>query len=464
MVDLLHKRWAYGQSKFPRESFAMRMKRLFTRPWHVMLLIVGFVLVLSAAGMHAYSSFPVSISTNELELQANSELPVQIDVQTPYGKNAFVSFDVDYPSSVLSIDGELNSISTSFPIQRIMRVRALWDANPGIYVVKLMVHVKMDGQVFTETKFITVHVSPSSQVTYFTSPNSTFAPQVSSVVFSNENIVLQRNENASFSVSFVNKGSATDYLVRLAEHPIGITVHTTNDIHRFVEKNEGVTTFFEVSTSSFSPFEITPLRIESYDLVSGEKTFLGTVIVQVNEVSNIEMSIPFHEFVVEENDSIYSYVTLQNTEYSDVDLILESSSSLVEIQSRQVHIPSKSSLSVPLLIRASPFVGTRSETVFVMNSKITEQFSFVVTTVKKGTLPVLVDVNAGTDAPSSASGLVAGVLSPLVGLLIVVVAVLLIVSSRFRNWIKSKLPKAQVHEIQTKKPLDLSSDPKSKSN
>ncbi len=444
-------RWAvrdHDTKTVPSQGWKMHVKRCLIRPFHVALIVIGLALLVSATQIHAYpsssNSIPVVLSTHELFLQQGSELPIQVSVQTLYGKNAQISFDAAYPTETLRVDGELNPISTSFPIQRDMHIAARASALPGDYRVILTTTINVDGQSFWDVQIILVHVQPKGFVTYFTSVNSTFSPAITNVVFSTQAISLPRNEKDSFTLSFVNQGSATDYLIRLSEPAIGISARVVDGVHRFVQPGETVHALIEIETSPTSPFESFPLRLEAYNFVSGEKTFLGSIVVNVEKVSNIEASVPFHSFTIEENDSVYSSITLQNTEYNDVDVILESSSTFVEIQSRHVHVPSKSSVSIPILIHGSSFFDSRAEQIFVVSPIINEQVSFIVNTVKKGSLHPVLDVNASAENTNTfPTGLVSGALSPLLGLIIITLAILLIFSSRARNWVKEKLPKGK---------------------
>lgn len=439
------KKWAFANTTIPSTTPTFFVKRCLLKPFHVALIVLGLVLIFSAAQMHALSTVPVSLSTHELFMQPGSALPLVVSVETPFGKNAFVSFGIDYPSSVLSVDGELNSISTSFPLKRDFTISTLWNAPRGDYLVTLHVYSVIENQTFTDTQTILVHVGKKGLVTYLTSSNTTMPANVSNVVFSSENVRVGRNENASVSVSFVNSGSATDYLVRLSEPALGFSAHVTSETHRFVDVGERVTSFVEISTTPTSPFGQTSLQVEAYDFVSGEKTFLGTIMVNVIKTTNLDVSVPFHEFVVEENGSIDSAITLDNTEYSDVDVIIESSSSLILVPLRQVHVPSKSSVSVPIIIQSSPSLGLRSDSLFILNAELTREVSFVVRTVKKGTLSPIPDVNANDSNSSDGtpiSGLFVGAFSSWLGLIIIIIAALLIFSKRFREKVAGLLPKS----------------------
>ncbi len=439
------KKWAFNARKPSRAGIFF--KRFLVRPLHVLLIVAGFFILLSASQIHAYTppspSGMVSLSALELFLQPGSELPIVVRVDTPYGKTSTVSFSTDYPSSVLSVDGELSSISTSFPLERDARISAKWDAPQGDYLVTLRTHITIDNQTHVDEQFIRVRVGEKGQVTYFTSPNTTLSPHISSIVFSAENILVSRNENASVSVSFVNNGSATDYLVRLAEPAMGISVHVTNATHRFVQPGDRVVSFIEIATTPNSPFGTIPLRVEAYNLVSGEKTFLGTVVVSVQKRVNVDVSIPFHTFNVEEDDSFYSSLTLENTEYADADIIIESSSSLVQIPTRHVHVPAKSSVSVPFLVYASSVDRVRSETLYVLNSELTESVSFTVNTVPAGTLTPIPDGNV-SDSNSTGtpiSGLFVSAVSSWSGLIVLAILALFIFSAKFRDGVVSRLPK-----------------------
>lgn len=439
-------KWAFSQANSGSPAFFL--KRCLMRPFHVALVVVGLVLLFSAAQMHAFSTIPVTLSAHELSLQPGTALPMVVRVDSPIGTTTSVSFNVDYPSA-LSVDGELSPIVTSFPLERDFHVAAKWNAPQGDYVVTFRVHTQVGGQSFSDTQTILVHVGEKGQVAYFTSPNTTLSPIISSVVFSANEIVLGRNENTSVSVSFSNNGSSTDYLVRLSEPSLNVPVHIINDTHRFVENGDSVTSFIEVATTPTTPFGKYPLRVEAYNLVSGEKTFLGSLVVRVVDVLNVDASIPFHSFVVEEKSFVNSSIALTNTEYSDADVVIESSSSLVEIPLRTVHIPAKSTVSIPLIIHASPSLSVRSDTVYILNAKLSEQVSFSVETVKQGTLASveIPDENAPTNAPSSISGLVVGAFSSWLGLIVVILAALLIFSSNFRNRVVSLLPKPALPSV-----------------
>ena len=444
-MDCMSKRWAQPSTRSTPELF---IKRCFIRPVHVMLILAGMALLLSAAQMHAYtpSSTAIfsSVSTQELFLQPDSELPVDIFVNTPYGKPVNVSFSTDYPSHVLRVDGELHSISTSFPLQREMRVYANWNAPQGDYLVTLRVHVQDGGQSFTETHPIRVHVGEKGLLTYYTTSNTTLPARVSAPIFSTNAINLSRTERTTVSVSFLNTGSSTDYLVRLAEPSLNLLVHVVNETHRLVEDGSRVTSWLDITARTNSPFGETPLYVEAYNMVSGEKTLLGVVRVNVYETFNLDARLPFHSFVVEENDLIETTLSLENTEYSDVDVIIESSSSLAQPANSTIRVPAKTSITVPLSIHASPSLGVRGDTLFVMNPNLTEQVSFTVETVPRGTLkPIVSDENArGNGSPfTPISGFVSGVFSSVWGLVIIALAGLIIFSQKFREGVVARLPK-----------------------
>lgn len=441
----MSKRWALPSTRSTPELF---IKRCLIRPIHVMLILAGLALLLSAAQMHAYtpssSNVFSSVSTQELFLQPDSELPVDIIVNTPYGKPVNISFSTEYPSHVLRVDGELHSISTSFPTQREMRVYANWNAPQGDYLVTLRVHIQDGAQSFTETHPIRVSVGEKGLLTYYTTPHTTFPARVSAPVFSTNTINLSRTERTTVSVSFLNSGSATDYLIRLTEPSLNLSVHIVNETHRLVEDGSRVTSWLDITARTNSPFGETPLYVEAYNLVSGEKTLLGVVRVNVYEKFNLAASLPFQSFVVEENDSLETLLTLENTEYSDVDVVIESSSSLAQPSHSTLRVPAKTTITVPLSIRASPSLGVRSDAVYILNPNLTEQVSFTVETVPRGTLkPIVPDENAsGNGLPfTPISGFVSGVFSSVWGVVIILLAGLIVFSQKFRDGVVARLPK-----------------------
>jgi len=167
--------------------------------------------------------------------------------------------------------------------------------------------------------------------------------------------------------------------------------------------------------------------------------------VNVYEKFNLRASLPFRSFVVEENDSLETILTLENTEYSDVDVVVESSSSLAQHGSSIIRVPAKTTISIPITIRASPALGVRSDALYAMNPNLTEQVSFTVETVPRGTLkPIVSDENASENGLpfTPISGFVSGVFSSAWGVLIILLAGLIVFSQKFREGVVSRLPKA----------------------
>ncbi len=421
-------------------------KRLLTNPLRIFLVALGVVTLAFSMQGHAYTAnAPVQlhVETNELTLQQGSELPLNLRVQLPNGlqRPAHLSFDILYPAPELNVDGQLNDIDTYISLNRQMRIRANPGAQPGDYVVQVILRTILDNRVYANKETILVHVVPKTAVTYFTSPYTTAPPSIANIAFSQTNVSLHRNENAEFSVSFLHKGSATDYLVRLSEQPIGIQVRLTNDIHRFVENNQSVTAFVEVSTDSKTPFQNYPLRLEVYNLVTGEKTFLGTVLVRVEKQTNLELSVPFREYLVAQNGTRETFLTITNAEFNEEDVVIETSSSLVQPGSHIVHLPSKASVSIPIVIYAGEEMGGRTETIYVMNPSFSKTVSFIVRTVEKlPEQPVPSDENV-SGVSGIGTGLISGAFSPILGILILIIAALLIFSHSFRDWVRSRLPK-----------------------
>jgi hypothetical protein len=317
------------------------------------------------------------------------------------------------------------------------------DSLLGVYPITFRTQLTNDLGTFLDTQTILVHVQKKGLVSFLTSDNTTLPSRATSPIFSAQQVEMGRNENASVLVSFINAGSTTDYLVRLSEPSLYVPVHIVNETHRFVEQGERVESLLEISTKPTTAFGTYALRVEAYDLVTREKTFLGTISVDVTKTVNVDVSFPFREVVVEKN-SVGDYsLTINNTEYADFDGIIETSSSLTTVSSRQVHVPAKSSLTIPVIIQPSPLLSVRNETIYVMNAQLTREVSFLVNTVDAPAINVPVqDANAiAIPSPGAVTGLVTKAFSSWLGFIIIILAVLVVFSSKFRESIVSRLPK-----------------------
>lgn len=355
------------------------VKRLLCNPLHVFLIFLGLGLILFSTQVSATSFATSALSTSNVSIQPGTSVPVIVNVGFSSNNPATISFEVVSPAGI-NVDGPLHSTSTVFPINRQLNVSADAETLPGEYLVTITVHTILDNQLFSQTHSLWVKVGPKSLVTYFTSPNTNLAPQITNISIVPQVVNLKRNETGHFSVSFINRNSATDYVVRLVEQPNLIAVHLTNATPHFVEPNQQVVVGGEIVTNSKTPFGFTPIYIEAYDVLSGQKTFLGVVNVNVIESTNIEASLPFLQYVITQKESQATFITLTNTEYNDTQITLESSSSLVQIESHIVHIPAKTSVSIPVLIQADNQPGIRNETIFVQNAKFSTTVSFSVNT------------------------------------------------------------------------------------
>lgn len=366
------------------------VKRLLCNPIPIFLIFIGLGLIIFSTQVHAMNAASSQLSTDSIAVQPGTSVPVKLVANFTSNNPATISFQVNAPNGI-TVDGPLHSISTVFPINRQVNVGASSSTLPGDYLVTFTVHTILDNQLFVQQHSLWVHVGAKSLVSYFTSPNTTLAPQITNISISPQVINLKRGETGHFSVSFINRNSATDYVVRLVEQVNLISVHLTNATPHFVEPNEQVVVGGEIVTTSKTPFGFTPIYLEAYDVLSGQKTFLGVVSVNVVETTNIEASLPFLQYVISPNRSQATFITLTNTEFNDTDVTLESSSSLVQIESHIVHVPAKTSVSVPVLIHADSVQGLRNEVIFVQNAQFSTSVSFSVRTTPVAVDPVALE-------------------------------------------------------------------------
>jgi hypothetical protein len=390
---------------------------------------------------HAYSPISASLSPSEVFLQPGSEISgtvsVYLHLQWEGAKNAHIEFDVQSPSGI-TLDGQLNPIATPISISRTFVVRASNTIPQGTYFATLYVRTILDNQEQTIPLPLTIHIGPKTHFLYQTTDYSTLAPTLGNVHISPSSIVLSRVETGSFEITFTHFGSTTDYLIRLAEPALSSKVSFTNATHRFVEDGDVVTAFMEVSTTQYTPIGVLPLRIEAYDLATGQKTFLGSVFVDVKESTHILASLPYSLIEVEAGTTANILLTLQNTQYNDSQFILESSSSSIQFDSRIVNVPAKSAVDVNVMIVGNDSPSLENGVIYVVHPSFTDEVNIAIMTVPNTDE----DSNGSFGGLGSPIGLVSGANFSLLGLVVVGIALLFILSKSARDRVAGFLPKA----------------------
>ena len=434
--------------KHPAASFVNKsfIHPVLCHPFRSLLVVLGIILLTASMQAHAYTPIAASLSPSEVFLQPGTQVSGVVFVQLPYswesGSVAHVSFDIQSPPGIV-IDGSLNSFDTPISVQRNFFIRAENSVPEGTYFATIWVGTILDGFSQSIPLPITIHIGPSSHFIYQTTGYSTLAPFIEGVSLSPSHLSLSRVDSGSSTISFTHRGSTTDYLIRLAEPMLGITVSFSDDTHRLVEDGEVVSSPLTIKTTPFTPHGTFPLRIEAYDLATGQSTFLRTLLVEVKESVHVLSSLPHRSFTIPAGGSTSSLLTLQNTEYDDVSLILESSSSSVVFDSRLVDVPARSSVDVNITLFSADDPSVSNETIYVIHPSFTDEIHFSVVTSQSPSEDEMSDSPEGID-PSL--GLLSGVSSSIWGLLAVILSILLLFSSRFRNRVIGFLPKTKVPE------------------
>lgn len=413
-------------------------------PARSLLVVLGIVLFMASMQTHAYTPVSASLTQSEVFLQPGSEISSTVSVYFPLqwdnASTAHIEFDVQTPEGI-TIDGQLNPVDTPISISRNFVVRASNTIPQGTYSATLNVRTILDNFEQTIPLPITIQIGPKTHFLYQTTDYSTLAPTIGNVDISPSSLALTRVDTGSFEVSFTHFGSTTDYLIRLAEPVLSAKVSFANATHRFVEDGDTVTSFMEVTTTPYTPFGVFPLRIEAYDLATGQKTFLGSVYVDVTETTNVLSSLASHFFEVPANGSVSTILTLKNTEYNDTELILESNLFSIVFDSRIVKVPAQSTLDVNVTIFGNDVPSVENGTIYVVHPSFTDEVHFSIETVESD-----VDANGSFGGLGSPIGLATGTGSSILGGIVVVFALLLLVSKGFRARVVSYLPKAPVPE------------------
>ncbi len=349
-------------------------------PLRLSLVFFGLVLVLFSLNAQGYGFASASLSQNEFWMQPGSDVRAQVNVKITSSQLVPISFSINQVEGI-TIDGALQGLSTTGNFSRQVRIDVSPNVPPGDYSLQLTMHASLDGQTYHYPFPIIVHVSQKERVVYFTSSNSTLSPSIQNIQLSPQTITLHRGEVQYAHVSFRNVGNATDYAIEFNPKPIGLFASILTPNHSFVDAGEVVQSDIEFRAFASSPFEKMPISIYARNRVTQEKMFLGIVNVSIEKINHALLSIPFAHMELGKGESQQSFLTIQNTEASDLDLLVQTSSPSVELSSTQLHIPAKSSLSIPFTVHGGNSLGTRVESIYAFNSEYELSTSFSLATI-----------------------------------------------------------------------------------
>lgn len=372
-------------------------------PLRFSLVLFGLALLLFSMNVRGYEFASASLSGNEFWMQPGSDVRAQVHIDIQSSELVPISFSIQQIEGI-SINGELHGISTTGKFSRQIRIDVSRDMPPGTYHLQLTMHASLNGQTYHYPFPITVHVSPRERVAYFTSTNSTLSPHIDQIRVTPKTISLERGEVQYAAVSFRNLGNPTDYAIEFNPAPIGLFASVVTPNHNFVDAGETVQSDIEFRAFTTSPFETIPVSIYARNRVTQEKMFLGRVNVTITETTNALLSVPFRNIQLERGTSQQSFLTIQNTEPSDLDVVLQASSPSVELSTTQLHIPANSSLSIPFTAKASA-LGTQTETIYVFNSDYENAISFSITTIPATVVLGEVETRTGQVVVENDSGI-----------------------------------------------------------
>lgn len=414
-------------------------------PLRIALVTLGVMILFFAAYSHAYAYVNVSASTQTLQMQPGSALPIDVFVQIQ-GDPVSVFF-TPQAHPFLTLDGQLQSITAPYSFTRHASMYVNPQTPPGNYSTTLYVQAQANGATYSYPLTFFVEVSPKGLAEFHTTPNSTISPYITNPIVSTRNVVLNRDQEAHVTISFTNNGSATDYRVELAENVPGLLAYMQDGAHSFVQPGETVYSVLQIKASTTTPIGEYSIPLRIRDVVTQDKTSLGFVHVRVEKTEGAQLVLPQTSFEVSTENENTVLLTIQNTEWSDLDAHLITSSPRVFIENTQVHIPAKSTIEVPVIILPSDAKGTRVETLYLVSPTFETQVSFEVNTV-------LEDTNASASpAPgldSFTTGLASFITAPILVVIFFLAAAATLFSSRFRKLIWEKILRQKPIEVTVK--------------
>ncbi|MDZ4256888.1 MAG: hypothetical protein U1C71_04720 [archaeon] len=355
-------------------------------PLRVALVGVGILLLMMAPQVQATAFVDVSSSSHAFQLKPGTSLPIDVSIVIQGDEAVTLSF-TPQAHPFLQLDGQLHPITSPFSFTRHLTIKAAPNAPPGDHTITLFVEAFIGGARYAFPQTYAVKVMPSGFTEFRTTPDSTLAPFITQIVFSEQDIELNRNDTELFSVSFVNQGSATDYRIEFTEQPVHFKARIQGGVHRFVQPGERVQSVIEVSTDTRTPFDTYSLSLRARNLVTQDTTFLGTVLVRVDKVSHALVALPTLLYEVEEQGTVASYITIENTEWNELDVLITTSSPRIKVSSPSIRVPPKSSLSIPITIFGSDSPGLRSESLFIVSPDFDAQVHFTVQTIPTKIIP-----------------------------------------------------------------------------
>lgn len=377
-----------------RNASLKLLQKIRVSPLRASLVLLGFFLIIFSIQANAFSFASVSASTNSITLQKGTELSFVLNVTVQSSENVSFSFEKESPSFI-SIDGELFSISSDHSFSRKIRIRASSDSPVGTYFAVIKMRALMNSTEYVFESPVQVEIMESSLVEYSTSDYTNESPFVSDISFSQKEITVNRDSSSQITFSFVNNGSSTDYDVSFLENPLFLDVRILNSAHSKVLPDQRVSTVVSFSSGVSVPFGEYPVSFIVRNKVTNESFFLGTVLVKVNKIENIELFLPNSSFLVYQNEPFLASLTIENTEWTDSDVFIQTGSPFVQVESKQLRISPKSTLTIPVTILPRDKTGTVSVSIHVVSPSISESVFFMVETLPEREVPLvsLIDQN-----------------------------------------------------------------------
>ncbi|MBI4043318.1 MAG: hypothetical protein HY393_00740 [Candidatus Diapherotrites archaeon] len=389
------------------------------------VLFIAFALGLTARAQSDYAFISLDAESHEFSLQAGSVLSFNATYGVIAPQPLLIKTVLPSVPEV-KVDGSAVPTLTNISFSRVFTVKVSPVAQPGTYVLPIVIQSQFQGQALYDQEVIRVNVVPNQGGIFTTTPYYNVPPLIANAALSKQAVALTRNEHAFIDVSFRNIGSASDFELYVNPFTLPFDVSFDSPVALHVGLNETFHTVLSVDTNAGTPFGTYVFTVMARDIPSGKTFFLGTVQVIVFPVYTVDAFVPFESIEVPLNGSQDVVLTIHNTSLAPQAWTLVSSADFAVLDQRQVSLEAGSQAEIQVHVKpVKPGLLPVRITLNGPSSRVVE-FLVIVPTPVQGT--------PNSVAGTGLTGLVSGASAVLLGLLVILlIALLVYVIPRYRE-------------------------------
>lgn len=311
-------------------------------------LITGFILVLFSYFAHgAFGAVDLTISPSQFELQQGSERDLMLNYFVNSNKGVKTLTQVKEFDKVkldFGFKGHESMLSTSYSFPG--RVKVERDVPSGEYELKLSV-LNLETNNVLDSETIKVKVVEKGEKNYFTSPGKTIEPRIENIKFSENNVLLKRNDSKEVKIDFENAGSLSNFRVKI--------VNSSKEVEGIASSNEFEnlskgTASIKLVSNPIAKEGSHEVKVLLVDLASYKEHLLGTINVIVKPFYNLQTSVELNSTEAKIGETVKGKLVIKNLSAFDQTLSLNGTPEM-EFESQKIELAGNQLKSIEFKVK-----------------------------------------------------------------------------------------------------------------